>query len=116
MLPILLIRTSAIASALLLGACTVGERNAARVDCGAPGPNGVDCQVQRTGGDSPLQACWNLTITCRNGGAMTAPACHEMPADATQGVQNMPTADFSGQESCDVPTFGQVEHLKISDQ
>lgn len=32
-----------IAATLMLGACVA--RDAARVDCGTPGPHGVDCQI-----------------------------------------------------------------------
>ena len=44
--------------------------DAAQVDCGTPGPDGVDCDVQRTGGTGSLLACWTLEITCANQGVM----------------------------------------------
>lgn len=103
------------AATLALAACTVDTNpDSARVDCGTPGPNGVDCQVQRTGGDGGFEACWNLVITCQNGGEMTGSACHGMAAGATEGSENMPVAGFSGQDSCDAPASGKVERLKIT--
>lgn len=112
----IIIRAAALSSAgLLLAACTVDTNpDSARVDCGAPGPGGVDCQVQRTGGDGGFEACWDLVISCQNGGEMTGSACHEMAAGANAGTENMPVADFSGQDSCDVPASGKVERLKIT--
>src|SRR3546814_9711264 len=77
--------------------------DSARVDCGTPVPHGVDCQVQRTGGDGGFEACWDLVVSCQNGGEMTASACHEMAAGDSQGSENMPVAGFSSQDSCDVP-------------
>jgi hypothetical protein len=100
---------------LLLGACTGGAgRDAARVDCGTPGPHGVDCQVRRTGGDGAFEACWSLAITCQNGGVMNGSSCHAMAAGAAEGTANMPVAGFSGQDSCDVPASGKVEQLKVT--
>ena len=100
---------------LLLAACTVDTNpDSARVDCGTPGPGGVDCQVQRTGGDGGFEACWDLVISCQNGGEMTGSACHEMAAGANEGSENMPVAGFSSQDSCDVPASGKVERLKIT--
>jgi hypothetical protein len=100
---------------LALGACTGGAgRDAARVDCGTPGPHGVDCQVRRTGGDGAFEACWSLAITCQNGGVMNGSSCHAMAAGAAEGTANMPVAGFSGQDSCDVPASGKVEQLKVT--
>lgn len=112
----IIIRAAALSSAgLLLAACTVDTNpDSARVDCGAPGPGGVDCQVQRTGGDGGFEACWDLVISCQNGGEMSGSACHEMAAGANEGTENMPVAGFSGQDSCDVPASGKVERLKIT--
>ena len=103
------------AAGLLLTACTIDTNpDSARVDCGAPGPHGVDCQIQRTGGDGGFEACWDLVVSCQNGGEMTGSACHEMAAADSQGSENMPVAGFSSQDSCDVPASGSVEHLKIT--
>ena len=100
---------------LALTACTVNtDLDAARVDCGTPGAHGVDCEVKRTGGKGAFQACWNLVISCQNGGEMIGASCHDMAAGESQGTQNMPVAGFSGQESCDVPTAGAVKQLKVT--
>lgn len=109
-------RAAALSTAwLLLAACTVDSNpDSARVDCGAPGPHGVDCQVQRTGGDGSFEACWDLVVTCQNGGEMTGSACHEMAAGDSQGSENMPVAGFSNQDSCDAPVSGSVERLKVT--
>jgi len=101
-------------AALMLAACSVSVNpDAARVDCGTPGPHGVDCTLTRTGGDGTIQACWDLVITCRNEGVMSASACHRMAGDQGLATQNMPVADFSGQQTCDAPASGQVERLQI---
>ncbi|MFZ5446063.1 MAG: hypothetical protein ACOZQL_39085 [Myxococcota bacterium] len=86
----------------------------ARVDCGVPGPNGVDCDVKRTAGKAALKACWNLEITCVNGGKMVASACHELAAGAKAGVANMPVASFSNQDQCDAPKSGAVKNLVVT--
>lgn len=99
------------AAVLTLGACA--EQNAARVDCGTPGPDGVDCRVARTGGKGAFEACWDLVITCQNGGAMTGSACHAMAAGIGEGNRNMPVSAFSNQAACDAPASGKVERLKI---
>lgn len=109
-------RTLALAAGgLMLAACTGGsDRDAARVDCGTPGPHGVDCTIQRTGGSGGFEACWDLVIACQNEGEMTGSACHEMAAGGSEGSENMPVAGFSNQGSCDVPVFGSVERLRIT--
>lgn len=110
---------------LMLGACPadsenqvirVVESNAARVDCGTPGPGGVDCQIQRTGGDSDFEACWDLVITCQNDEEMKGAACHTVPAGQATATANMPVASFSNQTGCDVPAAGRVDNLKINDK
>ncbi|MGY1408265.1 MULTISPECIES: hypothetical protein [unclassified Luteimonas] len=108
-------RASALAAAgLLLAACTVTDLDAARVDCATPGPHGVDCRIQRTGGNGSFQACWDLVIGCGNGGEMVGAACHEMAAGTNAGNENMPVSGFSNQDSCDVPASGKVERLKVT--
>ena len=108
-------RASALAgAALMLAACVrVVEPDAARVDCGKPGPHGVDCAIRRTGGTGGFEACWDLAIACRNGGVMTGSACHGVAAGANGASMNMPVASFSDQARCDVPASGKVERLKI---
>lgn len=101
----------------LLSACTFStDLDSARVDCGTPGPHGVDCLVQRTGGNRGFEACWDLAITCQSGGVMTGSACHSMAAADSKGEQNMPADGFSNQAACDVPASGQVENLKVTAQ
>jgi hypothetical protein len=107
--------TAPAAAGLILAACTLNTNpDAARVDCGTPGPNGVDCKVQRTGGTGDFESCWDLVITCQNGGRMTGSACHDMAAGDTEGTRNMPVASFSNQAGCDVPASGKVERLKLT--
>ena len=103
--------------ALALTGCGGGaDPAAARVDCGTPGPHGVDCEVRRTGGEVAFEACWTLAISCRNGAVMTGSACHVVPAGIGSGTANMPVAGFSGQDGCDAPANGKVEALKITPQ
>lgn len=107
--------TTMAGAVLLLAACVrVSERDAARVDCGTPGPHGVDCAIKRTAGSGGFEACWNLVITCQNEGQMTGSACDEVAAADNQGSKNMPVASFSNQSSCDVPVSGKVEDLKVT--
>ncbi len=92
----------------------VGELPAARVDCGAPGPEGVDCAIKRTAGTGGLEACWDLDITCTNGGVMTAHACGELAEGANTGSVNMPVSGFSNQAGCDAPSSGAVKQLTVT--
>lgn len=103
-------------AALLPVACTVvsEEPASARVDCGTPGPHGVDCRIQRTGGTGGFEACWTLVIGCGNGGGMSAATCHEVAAGIAGSSANMPVAGFSNQDTCDVPASGRVERLRIT--
>ena len=104
-----------IGATLMLGACApAGEPPSARVDCGAPGPNGVDCTIKRTGGVGGFEACWDLVITCSNEGQMSGSACREVATDEAEAVHTMPVESFSNQQSCDVPASGKVEALQIN--
>lgn len=96
------------------GTNTLGALPAARVDCGTPGPEGVDCDIKRTAGTSSLEACWDLDITCANAGVMTAHACGVLAAGAETGSVNMPVSDFSNQEGCDAPKSGAVKQLTVT--
>lgn len=88
----------------------------ARVDCGTPGPGGVDCTVQRTHGTGALQACWDLEITCANGGVMVGDACGSLGENDATSTVNMPVSGFSNQEGCDAPKNGAVTNLVVQVQ
>lgn len=92
----------------------VGAQPSARVDCGRPGPGGVDCTVKRTAGTAAVSACWDLEITCNNAGVMSAHACGKLAGDQATTVVNMPVAGFSNQKGCDVPKAGAVKNLEVS--
>ena len=95
---------------------TTGSDDSVRVDCGTPGPGGIDCDLARTSGDNAVKVCWDLEITCENGGVMSGSACGKMDAvDKTKQV-NMPVADFSNQDKCDAPKSGMVKNLKVERQ
>lgn len=105
------------AAGISVTGCTVDPGQvAARVDCGTPGPHGVDCTISRTGGAAAFQACWDLVITCRNQAVMSGSACHDMPAGRELDTGNMPVAAFSGQDACDTPASGQVERLRLEEK
>lgn len=93
-----------------------GDETAARVDCGTPGPEGVDCEIKRTGGTAAFEACWDLEITCVNGGVMVGQACGSLAAGAKGGTVNMAVASFSNQEGCDAPKQGTVKNLVVTEQ
>ena len=98
-----------------LGPNALGN-GSARVDCGTPGPEGVDCVVKRTGMGGGLRPCWDLEITCQNGGVMVGNACGELPND-TAGEEvtvNMPVSAFSNQDGCDAPKSGAVKNLIVN--
>lgn len=88
----------------------------ARVDCGTPGPDGVDCIVKRTAGSGALEACWQLEIVCANGGVMNGSACGSLAANAQRATVNMPVDAFSNQEGCDAPKSGTVNDLTVTAQ
>lgn len=102
---------------LLVGGAVASEaasQGSARVDCGTPGPSGVDCEVKRTAGLGGLQACWDLEITCTNGGTMRGHACGSLPAGSDGVTVNMPVAAFSNQDACDAPKQGAVQNLAVT--
>ncbi|MBL8915263.1 MAG: hypothetical protein JNM17_31455 [Archangium sp.] len=98
-----------------MGPNAIGN-GSARVDCGTPGPDGVDCVVKRTGAGGGLKPCWDLEITCANGGVMTGSACGELPNDTTdeETTVNMPVSSFSNQDGCDEPKSGAVKRLIVN--
>lgn len=87
---------------------------AASVNCGKPGPGGVDCDVARTSGTGAFKACWDLEITCANRGTMLGHACATVGAAEKTLVANMPADGFSNQDACDVPTAGTVKDLVVT--
>lgn len=97
----------------VVAALLPSEQDAARVDCGTPGPGGVDCDVQRTSGTGSLEACWDLEILCANGGLMTGHHCGSVAAGQPSAKVNMPVSGFSNQEGCDAPKSGVVANLVV---
>lgn len=91
----------------------LGALDGARVDCGQPGPEGVACDVKRTSGNGKLEACWDLDITCANGGVMSGHGCGTLGAGEAAGTVTMPVAAFSNQDACDVPSAGAVKNLVV---
>jgi hypothetical protein len=87
---------------------------AARVDCGTPGPGGVDCDIKRTEGLSAFKACWELEITCTNQAKMVGKACGSVALGTDAATVNMPVSAFSNQDRCDAPASGVVQQLVIT--
>jgi hypothetical protein len=52
----------------------------------------TDCDVERTAGTGAFKACWDLHITCTNGGVMVGPSCAKVPAGETGVTVNLPTS------------------------
>lgn len=94
----------------------LGGGGSLRVDCGTPGPGGVDCDVKRTSGDGALKGCWDLEITCANNSKMVGHACGSLAAGVPSGVTNMPVAAFSNQDKCDEPRSGVVKNLEVTNE
>lgn len=97
---------------LLIVGCA--EKDLVRVDCGAPGPEGVDCDLKRTSGSSAVHVCWDLEITCANGGKMRGSRCHDIAAADKDAKANMPVDKFSDQDKCDTPKGGAVLNLVVA--
>lgn len=119
--PVLCCLTGTVASLILGDAApdvdpilNVGELPSARVDCGEPGPAGVDCVVKRSGGEGALEACWDLEITCQNGGVMSAHACGSLTRGQPATTAVLPAAAFSNQDGCDAPKSGAVVNLSVT--
>ena len=89
------------------------DTDGARVDCGTPGPEGVDCDIKRKSGRTAFKACWDLEITCANGGVMVGHGCGTVAAGEAAGKANMPVSTFSNQEGCDAPKAGAVKQLTV---
>lgn len=92
----------------------VTDADGARVDCGTPGPGGVDCELKRTSGEGAFKACWDLEITCTNGAKMVGQGCGTVGRGEAAGTANMPVAAFSNQDACDAPASGAVQNLVIT--
>jgi hypothetical protein len=92
----------------------VVETDQVRVDCGEPGPGGVDCTMKRTAGSKSAEVCWDLEITCQNGGVMSGHTCGKLATEEQEGVVNMAADTFSDQDACDVPANGQVKNLQVT--
>lgn len=85
-----------------------------RVDCGTPGPGGVDCTLTRTAGSMNVESCWDLEITCANQAVMSGHACAKLAGAAQTGTANMGVGDFSNQGACDAPKAGKVVNLVVT--
>ncbi|MBL8918978.1 MAG: hypothetical protein JNJ54_08985 [Myxococcaceae bacterium] len=115
----LLIGCCGLGALLLVGGAVASEAassSAARVDCGTPGPAGVECGVKRTEGLGAFRACWDLEIACQNGGKMSGHACGSVAAGADETTVTMPVSSFSNQDACDVPSRGTVQNLAVTNE
>lgn len=101
--------------AVALGYSSV-EPDGVRVDCGEPGPGGVECTLKRTSGIGACEACWDLEILCANGAVMVGHACGALGAGESEGKANMQVDAFSNQDACDAPASGTVTNLQVTSQ
>lgn len=99
---------------LIPTACTLNTHaDAARVDCGKPGPHGVECSVQRTGATTAFDACWDLAITCQKGGERVSPTCQRMAVGEPVATATMSVARVAHRNSCGAPVTGKVQRVKV---
>jgi hypothetical protein len=97
-----------------VAALAAQEADAARVDCGTPGPSGVDCEVKRTAGTGAFEACWDLEIACTNQSTMVGHACGTVAAAQPRTTVTMAVSTFSNQDACDAPARGEVKNLVVT--
>ncbi|MGY0504995.1 hypothetical protein [Luteimonas sp. e5] len=111
----LISRTTLITIAMLaLAACKVVKPDSADVNCKGADDRGMDCEVKRTAGNKAIEACWDMVVSCRNGEEMKGSACHQLAAEESAGVRNMPLADFAGRDRCDAGIAARIENMKVT--
>lgn len=99
--------------ALLPSGCDTG-RVEANVACQA-NQVGMTCSVSRISGTVDANACWDVKLSCRDGTASTAHACHPVPrGEAAASSRLIIWEDFARFADCGVPTSISVENLDIT--
>jgi hypothetical protein len=76
---------------------------------------GVDCTVEQTSGTSEVEACWDFSVTCGNGGVVTAPrTCQKVSGGGTTKV-TIPLDKLTGFAQCggDSPPKAVLENLTL---
>jgi hypothetical protein len=100
--------------ALMFGVLSTGCWSQQKVDvqCQGIGP-GFSCTLASKGGWMAVDACWRISVLCKNGTEVTADACQRVGPGA-EASKFIPLADVKNVERCDAPGLTKVEHLVIS--
>lgn len=87
----------------VLLACSVSGPGSADVSCTGAGTS-ILCDVTHTEGSDSLEVCWDMTLTCANGGTGSGSGFCQTVAPAQTQQKSIPLSDFSGLETCDSVT------------
>ena len=108
-----------VAAALLcipLATACKGEEVAVHVDCITTAAPAIECEVKQTKGKSEVEACWEMTVTCANGGIVKAPKWCQKVKDGGTAKTTIPGDKLTGMEGCGgtgAPT-AKLENLTIN--
>ena len=89
----------------LLAGCK-GEEVLVHIDCISTAAPAIECNVSQTKGKTEVEACWDVSITCGNGGVVKAPrTCQKVKDGGT--VKATITGDkLTGFDQCQAGSGG----------
>jgi hypothetical protein len=92
------------------------EEVAVHVDCISTAAPAVECEVKQTKGKSEVEACWDFSVTCANGGVVKAPHwCQKVKGGATVKA-TIPGDKLTGMDTCggDGKPTAKLENMTIN--
>jgi hypothetical protein len=91
---------AALLVALSFVAACKGEEVAVHVDCITTAAPAVECEVKQTKGKSEIEACWDISVTCANGGVVKAPHWCQKVKDGGTAKTTIPGDKLTGMDGC----------------
>lgn len=92
---------------LVLLACQCTGPGSADVSCQGAG-SAIACDVTHTEGNSSLNVCWDMTLTCANGITGTGENFCQVVAPGETRQKSIALSEFTGLDGCDSVTGMQI--------
>ena len=85
---------------VLFSAAACSEKVDVHVKCITTAAPAVECDVQQTKGKAEVEACWDMKVTCGNGGIVTAPHWCQKVKDGATVKTTIPGDKLTGLDGC----------------
>ena len=90
-----------------------GERVKIDVECSSTSDSALDCAVTEAKGKAEAEACWDVSVKCKNNTTVTAPRSCAKVKDGASVHYAIDKAKLANLDKCDGGTKMIVENMTI---